>query len=91
DKEYVATIALGATTPSYDLETEIDKTFPTGHITQELVEEVIKTFIGEINQVPPIFSAVKVDGERAYKLARKGDEVELKAKIIRIDGDSNGQ
>lgn len=85
DKEYVATIALGATTPSYDLETEIDETFPTEHITQDLVEEVIKTFIGEISQVPPIFSAVKVDGERAYKLARKGDDVELKAKIIRID------
>ena len=85
DKEYVTTIALGATTPSFDLETEVDQTFPTEHITREKVEEVLASFVGDIEQVPPIFSAVKIDGERAYKLARKGDEVELKAKIIRID------
>lgn len=85
DKEYITTIALGATTPSYDLETEIDQTFPTDHITREKVEEVLASFVGDIEQVPPIFSAVKIDGERAYKLARKGDDVELKAKIIRID------
>ena len=85
NKEYITTIALGATTPSFDLETEVDQTFPTEHITRERVEEVLASFIGDIEQVPPIFSAVKIDGERAYKLARKGDEVELKAKVIRID------
>ena len=85
DKEYITTIALGATTPSFDLETEVDQTFPTEHITRERVEEVLASFVGDIEQVPPIFSAVKIDGERAYKLARKGDEVELKAKVIRID------
>lgn len=85
DKEYIATIALGATTPSFDLESEIDETFPTEHITRERVEEVLSSFVGDIEQVPPIFSAVKVGGERAYKLARKGDDVELKAKLIRIN------
>lgn len=85
DKEYITTIALGATTPSFDLETEIDQTYPTQHITRERVEEVLTSFVGEIEQVPPIFSACKIDGERAYKLARKGDDVELKAKVIRID------
>ena len=75
-KEYVATIQLGATTPSYDLEHEIDATYPTEHITRELVEETLKTFIGEIQQVPPAFSACMVNGKRAYDLARKGEEVE---------------
>ena len=84
-KEYVATIALGATTPSYDLETEIDATYPTEHITRETVEEVLKKFTGRIEQVPPAFSACKIDGKRAYKMARKGKEVELKAKILVID------
>lgn len=84
-KEYVATIALGATTPSYDLETEIDATYPTEHITREMVEEVLKKFTGRIEQVPPAFSACKIDGKRAYKMARKGKEVELKAKILVID------
>ena len=84
-KEYVATIALGATTPSFDLETEIDATYPTEHITQEMVEEVLKKFTGRIEQVPPAFSACKIDGKRAYKMARKGKEVELKAKILVID------
>lgn len=84
-KEYVATIALGATTPSYDLETEIDATFPTEHITREMVEETLKKFTGRIEQVPPAFSACKIDGKRAYKMARKGKEVELKAKILVID------
>lgn len=83
-KEYVATLKLGATTPSYDLETEIDRTYPTGHITRELVENVLKQFKGKIMQVPPIFSAVKIDGKRAYKFARKGTEVELKAKPLEI-------
>lgn len=84
-KEYEATIALGATTPSYDLETEIDATYPTEHITREMVEEVLKKFTGRIEQVPPAFSACKIDGKRAYKMARKGKEVELKAKILVID------
>ena len=87
-KEYVATIQLGATTPSYDLEHEIDATYPTEHITRELVEETLKTFIGEIQQVPPAFSACMVNGKRAYDLARMGqkaEEVQLKAKPLRID------
>lgn len=84
-KEYIATIALGATTPSFDLETEIDATYPTEHITQELVNETLKQFTGEIQQIPPAFSACKIDGKRAYKMARKGQEVELKAKLLVID------
>ncbi len=84
-KEYVATIALGATTPSFDLETEIDATYPTGHITRELVEETLKKFTGRIEQIPPAFSACKIEGQRAYDLARKGQEVELKPKILVID------
>lgn len=84
-KEYVATMALGATTPSYDLETEVDATYPTGHITRGLVEEVLTQFHGSIEQVPPSYSACKVDGHRAYKMARNGKEVELKAKTLTID------
>ncbi len=84
-KEYIATLQLGATTPSYDLEKEIDATFPTGHITRELVEETLQRFVGTIEQVPPVFSACKVDGKRAYELARKGDEVCLKPKTLVID------
>ncbi|MDU1905615.1 MAG: tRNA pseudouridine(55) synthase TruB [Dysgonomonas sp.] len=84
-KEYIATIQLGATTPSFDLETEIDKTYPTEHITRELVEEKLKGFLGEIKQTPPAYSACKVNGERAYNLARNGEEVELKPKILVID------
>lgn len=84
-KEYVATIGLGATTPSFDLETEIDAHYPTGHITRELVEEVLPRFTGTIQQVPPAFSACKIDGKRAYKMARKGHEVELKPKTLVID------
>ncbi|MBD5197605.1 MAG: tRNA pseudouridine(55) synthase TruB [Bacteroidales bacterium] len=84
-KEYVAEIALGATTPSYDLETEIDATYPTEHITRELVEETLKKFTGRIEQVPPAFSACKVDGHRAYKAARRGEAVELKPKVLVID------
>lgn len=85
DKEYIATLQLGATTPSFDLETEVDAIYPTAEITRERIEEVIPTFLGEQWQVPPMYSAVKVDGERAYKLARKGEEVELKAKLLVID------
>ena len=84
-KEYVADIALGATTPSFDLETEIDATFPTDHITRSLVDEALLRFHGPIEQVPPAFSACKVDGKRAYDLARKGREVELKPKVLVID------
>ena len=84
-KEYVATLKLGATTPSFDLEKEIDATYPTEHITRPLVEEVLTRFVGTIEQVPPAFSACKVDGKRAYDLARKGEEVELKAKTLVID------
>ncbi len=84
-KEYVATLQLGATTPSFDLEKPIDKTYPTQHITRELIDEVIPAFLGEQWQVPPMFSAVKVDGKRAYELARKGEEVELKPKLLVID------
>lgn len=84
-KEYVATLRLGATTPSFDLETEIDAHFPTDHITREMAESVLPRFTGRIMQVPPVFSAVKVDGKRAYKLARKGHEPELKAKPLQID------
>lgn len=84
-KEYVAGLQFGSTTPSFDLETEIDNHYPTGHITRELIEETLKKFKGTIEQVPPAFSACKVDGHRAYKLARKGKEVELKAKTLVID------
>lgn len=84
-KEYVATLQLGATTPSFDLEKPIDATYPTAHITRQLIDEVIPQFIGEQWQVPPMFSAVKVDGKRAYKLARQGTEVELKPKLLVID------
>lgn len=87
-KEYVATLRLGATTPSFDLEHDIDRTYPTAHITKEEVERVLASFVGEIMQVPPVFSACKVDGKRAYDLARKGqkaEEVKLKAKPLRID------
>lgn len=84
-KEYIATLRLGATTPSVDLETAVDATYPTDHITREMVEEALPRFTGRIMQVPPVFSAVKVDGKRAYKLARKGREVELKAKPLQID------
>jgi tRNA pseudouridine55 synthase len=84
-KEYIATLRLGATTPSYDLEHDIDAVYPTGHITRQRVEDVLQQFVGEIMQVPPAFSACKVDGKRAYDLARKGHDVELKAKPLRID------
>jgi len=83
-KEYVATIKLGATTPSFDLESEEDVTYPTSHITLPLIQEVLNDFKGEQMQVPPIFSAVKVDGKRAYEHARKGEDVKLNAKLIQL-------
>lgn len=84
-KEYTATLQLGATTPSYDMEHEVDATYPTEHITRELIEKTLPQFVGDIQQVPPLFSAVMVDGHRAYKIARKGQEVELAAKTVHID------
>lgn len=83
-KEYVAEITFGATTPSYDLEKEIDATYPWEHITPELIAETLPKFQGHLMQVPPVFSAVKVDGKRAYNYARKGKEVEIKAKPLEI-------
>ena len=85
DKEYTATLQLGATTPSFDREHTVDMTYPTRHITRELIQSVLANFVGDIQQVPPAYSAVMVVGHRAYKLARKGGEVELKAKPVRID------
>ena len=83
-KEYVAEITFGATTPSYDLEKEIDANYPWEHITPELIAETLPKFQGHLMQVPPVFSAVKVDGKRAYNYARKGKEVEIKAKPLEI-------
>lgn len=84
-KEYVATLKLGATTPSFDMETEEDQTYPIEHITREKVEDILKQFVGKIEQVPPVFSAVKVDGKPAYKMARKGKDVQMKTKTLVID------
>jgi tRNA pseudouridine55 synthase len=84
-KEYVATLRLGATTPSFDLETEIDQRYETAHITKESVEQTLPQFVGSIEQIPPAFSACKVNGDRAYDLARKGLDVDLKAKLLVID------
>ena len=84
-KEYVATLQLGATTPSYDLEHPIDATYSTAHITRALIDETLPRFVGEIMQVPPAFSACKVEGKRAYDLARRGEDVALRAKPLRID------
>jgi len=84
-KEYIATLRLGATTPSFDLETPIDETFETKHITREMIESVLQHFTGSIEQIPPAFSACKIEGNRAYQLARKGIEVELKPKLLVID------
>lgn len=84
-KEYTATLQLGATTASYDMEHPVDATYPTEHITRELIEATLPKFVGEIQQVPPAYSACKVNGDRAYKLMRKGRDVELKPKTLRID------
>jgi tRNA pseudouridine55 synthase len=83
-KEYTATLQLGATTPSYDLEHEVDETYPTEHITEEQVRTVLADFVGDIQQVPPQYSACKIGGDRAYKLKRKGEEVQLAAKTVHI-------
>lgn len=84
-KEYTATLQLGATTASYDMEHPVDATYHTEHITRELIEATLPKFVGEIQQVPPAYSACKVNGDRAYKLMRKGRDVELKPKTLRID------
>lgn len=85
EKEYIATLKIGATTPSYDMETMEDYQYPTDHISENLLKETFKQFTGNILQVPPVFSAVKIDGKRAYEHARKGDEPELKPKNIVIN------
>jgi tRNA pseudouridine55 synthase len=84
-KEYTATLQLGATTPSYDMEHEVNATYPTEHITRELIDSALTDFVGDIQQVPPSYSACKIGGDRAYKLKRKGVEVELKPKTVHID------
>ena len=84
-KEYTATLQLGVTTASYDKEHTVDYTYPTRHITRELIEQTLPQFVGDILQVPPVYSACMVDGHRAYKMARKGEEVDLAAKPIHID------
>ena len=84
-KEYVAEMMLGATTPSFDMEHPVNATFPHEHITEEMVKDVLGKFIGDIAQRPPLFSACKVDGKRAYDLARKGSDMELAPKQVRID------
>lgn len=83
-KEYTGTITVGATTPSYDLETAIDATFPTEHITEDLIQETVKQFLGEIDQKPPVFSAIKKEGKRLYEHARAGEEVEIQARKTTI-------
>lgn len=83
-KEYSGTFHIGATTPSYDLETEINETFPIGHITEELLQQTLQQFLGEIDQKPPVFSAIKKDGKRLYEHARKGEEVEIEARKTTI-------
>ena len=83
-KCYTGHFTLGASTPSFDLETKVNQTFETAHITKQLLEEVVKQFEGEINQIPPIFSALKKDGERLYKLARKNKKVEIESRKVTI-------
>lgn len=84
DKEYTGTFVLGSTTPSYDLETEINQTFPTEHISRALIHETTKRFIGDIEQFPPVFSALKKDGKRLYEYARAGEHVEVKSRTVQI-------
>lgn len=83
-KEYIGTLVLGSTTPSFDLETEIDNTFPTAHITKDLIHKTTTQFIGNINQFPPVFSALKKDGKRLYEFARAGETVDIKSRLVHI-------
>lgn len=85
DKEYTGTITLGGTTPSYDLETEIDETFPIAHITDQMIFDAAKSFEGDIQQFPPAHSAIKINGERVYEKARRGEDVEIKPRQVRIN------
>ncbi len=85
EKEYTGTITLGASTPSYDLETEINHTYPIDHISEEMIYAAAKTFEGEIEQVSPLYSALKIEGERAYHKARRGEEIKMKARKVRIE------
>jgi tRNA pseudouridine55 synthase len=83
-KEYIGTFTLGATTPSYDLETEVNETFSIDHITEDLLNQTTQKFIGDIEQKPPIFSAIKKDGKRLYELARKGETTEIKSRTVTV-------
>ncbi len=83
-KEYTGTFVIGSTTPSYDLETEIDHTFPTDHITDDLILQTTQQFIGDIEQYPPVFSAIKKDGKRLYEFARAGEDVEIQSRTVSI-------
>jgi tRNA pseudouridine55 synthase len=83
-KEYTGTIRFGATTPSYDLETEVDKEYPIDHLNEEILKDGVKQFLGELEQTPPVFSAIKIEGKRAYEYARKNEEVKIKSKKINI-------
>ena len=85
EKEYMGTITLGGTTPSYDLETEVDETFPTNHISEQMIYDAAKTFEGDIDQYPPAHSAIKINGERIYEKARRGETVELKTRKVTIN------
>ena len=85
DKEYIGTMSIGSTTPSYDLETNIDKTFPIDHINEMLLNNAKKKFLGTINQFPPIFSAVKKNGKRLYEYAREGKEIDIKSKKVTVN------
>lgn len=84
DKEYTGTFVIGSTTPSFDLETEVDKTYPTSHITEDLIHNTTKQFIGELSQFPPVFSAIKKDGKRLYEFARAGENVDIASRSVRI-------
>ena len=84
EKEYTGTFTLGSTTPSFDLETEVDKTFSTEHITEDLINATTRQFIGKIEQFPPVFSAIKKDGKRLYEFARAGEDVEIKSRQVEI-------
>lgn len=84
EKEYTGTFTLGATTPSYDMETEVDQTYPTDHLTEEKIREATKIFLGDIQQRPPVFSALKKDGKRLYEYARSGEEIEIPTRQVNI-------
>lgn len=84
EKEYTGTFTLGATTPSYDMETEVDETYPTSHLTENKIQEATNSFLGDIQQRPPVFSALKKDGKRLYEYARSGEDVEIPTRMVNI-------